>query len=64
MRGLQVEAAVLHIDEHVVEAGGREGARNLRGAVHLQAAAVDGFASLEAFSGGIGSHELSSTITG
>ena len=64
MRGLQIKTAVLQIDKNVVEARGREGAWNLWGAVDLQAAAINGFAPLEAFTGGIGSHRYRSTISG
>ena len=64
VNGLQIETSMLQIDEDVIEAGSREGAGNLGGAVHLQAVAIDGLASLEAFTGGIGSHRYGSTISG
>ena len=41
VHGLQVEGPVLHIDEDVVEARRREGARNLRRPVDLQPAPED-----------------------
>jgi hypothetical protein len=53
VRGLQVERAVLHIDEDIVEARRREGAGNLGRPVHLQAAAVNHLAFGEPFPGRI-----------
>ena len=56
LRGFHVVAAVLHIDEEVVETGGREESRNLAGAVDLHGAAEDGLALTEAGQRVIGSH--------
>jgi hypothetical protein len=55
---LQVERAVLHIDEDIVEARRREGARNLRCPIHLQPAAVNHLASGEPFPSRIRAHEF------
>ena len=55
---LQVVGAVLHIDEDVVEAGGREGPADLRRPVHLQAASKYRLALRQPFPSQIRAHFL------
>ena len=58
LHGFQVESAVLHVDEDVIEAGGGEGAADFRRPVDLQAAPEDRFALGQPFPCKIRAHGL------